>query len=386
MITRKLQKDKDFQQFSEVSASSFIHNSEETTFDENIDIFGAFINDGKVLISQIECDCKEIWYCGKPITCAAVGGVASKPEYRRSGGVRETFNAVFEHSLNKGADISILYPFSSEYYRKFGYETIFRYIFAECSFKTFEKIDRFSDVTLLTQDNKDIIEKIYNSVALKNNMMFARPGAKNFCTTPYKECKYTYFVNDGKSMGYVYLIPDRSKRTINVEEIIFTDKIALKRLLGFLRTYDGNYDFVNFNKLPVNSPVFEIISDENKLIKRSLFKGGAGRILNVENVLNATVYTKEKGEFSLKITDQQIENNNGIFIVKYENGKGSVRKTSVGDYDISLDICGASRIILGREGLSEEDINYIPNTQINSDCSDFLKAFPKATTIFYEDF
>ena len=166
MITRKLQKDKDFQLFSEVSASSFIHNSEETTFDENIDIFGAFINDGKTLISLIECDCKEIWYCGKHINCAAVGGVASKPEYRRSGGVRETFNAVFEHARNKGADISILYPFSSEYYRKFGYETIFRYIFAECSFKTFEKIERFSDVTLLTQDNKDFIEKIYNSVAL----------------------------------------------------------------------------------------------------------------------------------------------------------------------------------------------------------------------------
>ena len=88
----------------------------------------------------------------------------------------------------------------------------------------------------------------------------------------------------------------------------------------------------------------------------------------------------------MKITDKQIESNNGIFIVKYENGKGDVTKTTVGDYDIALDICGASRIILGREGLSKEEITYIPDTQINSDCSDFLKAFPKATTIFYEDF
>ncbi len=386
MITRKLCKEKDFQQFSEVSASAFIHNAEETTFDEDIDIFGAFINDGKTLISQIECEFKENWYCGKTITCAAIGGVASKPEYRRSGGVRETFNAVFENALNKGADISILYPFSLEYYRKFGYETISRYIFAECSFKTFEKIERFSDVVLLTEDNKDIIEKIYNTVAAKNNMMFARPGAKNFCTSAYKECRYTYFIDDGKSMGYVYLIPDRAKRIINVEEIIFTDKTALMKLLGFLKIYDGNYEFINFNKLPVNSPVLELISDENKLIKRCLHHGGAGRILNIENILKATVYPEKKGEFSLKITDAQIECNNGIFSVKYENGKGYITKSNSGDYDIALDIRAASRIILGREGLTADEISYMENTELKTDCNDFLRAFPKATTVFYDVF
>lgn len=386
MITRKLYKEKDFQQFSEVSASAFIHNAEETTFDEDIDIFGAFINDGKTLISQIECEFKENWYCGKTITCAAIGGVASKPEYRRSGGVRETFNAVFENALNKGADISILYPFSLEYYRKFGYETISRYIFAECSFKTFEKIERFSDVVLLTEDNKDIIEKIYNTVAAKNNMMFARPDAKNFCTSAYKECRYTYFIDDGKSMGYVYLIPDRAKRIINVEEIIFTDKTALMKLLGFLKIYDGNYEFINFNKLPVNSPVLELISDENKLIKRSLHHGGAGRILNIENILKATVYPEKKGEFSLKITDAQIECNNGIFSVKYENGKGYITKSNSGNYDIALDIRAASRIILGREGLTADEISYMENTELKTDCYDFLRAFPKATTVFYDVF
>lgn len=385
MVTRKLNKEEDFKQFSEISASAYIHNIEETVFEEDKDIFGTFLDDG-TLISQIECGFMPLFYCKKPIICAAVGGVASKPEYRRMGGVRETFNGVFNHALSNGALISILHPFSIEYYRKFGYETIFRYIDAECSFKAFEKIERFTDVKLVSEDASDIISDIYNTVAQKSNMMFERKNGKDFCLEPYKECKYTYFVNDGTSKGYVYISPDRPSRTINVDEIVFTDKSALLKLLGFLRTYDGNYDFVNIHKLPVNTPVLSLLSDENTLIKRHLLYGGSGRILDVEGILNVTEYPREKGSFLIKIVDSQIEQNNGIYSVKYENGKATVEKTESGNYDIALDTPAASRIILAREGLTAEEISYIPNVEIKGNCTDFLRAFPKATTFFYVEF
>lgn len=385
MVTRKLNKETDFRQFSEVSASAYIHNIEEMVFEEDKDIFGTFLDDG-TLISQIECGFMPLIYCGKPIVCAAVGGVASKPEYRRLGGVRETFNGVFENALNNGALVSILHPFSIGYYRKFGYETIFRYLNAHCSFKAFEKIERFTDVTLATKEHTEIIGEIYGNVAQKSNMMFERKNGRGFCLEPYKECKYIYFVNDGDSKGYIYILPDRSTRTINVEEIVFSDKTALIKLLGFLRTYDGNYDFVNINKLPSNTPVLGLLSDENMLIKRKLLYGGSGRILDIEGILNATVYPEEKGEFSVKITDARIEKNNGIYCVRYENGKGSVLKTERGNYDIALDAPAAARLILAREGLTADEIAYIPNVEINGDCADFLRAFPKKTTFFYDGF
>lgn len=385
MITRKLIKETDFRQFSEVSASAYIHNIEETVFEEDKDIFGTFLDDG-TLISQVECGFMPVFYDGKPIMCAAVGGVASKPEYRRLGGVRETFNGVFAHALNNSALVSILHPFSIGYYRKFGYETIFRYLNAECSFKAFEKIERFTDVTLAQKEHTEILEEIYAAAAKKNNMLFERKNGRGFCTEPYKECKYTYFVNDGDSKGYVYIIPDRSTRTITVEELVFTDKGALLKLFGFLRTYDGNYNFVNINKLPYNTPALGVLSDENGLVKRNLLYGGSGRILDMEGILNATVYPEGKGEFTLKITDEQIEGNNGIYTVKYENRKGIVEKKENGDYQIALDAPAAARIILAREGLTADEISYIPNTEIKESCDDFLRAFPKRTTFFYDDF
>lgn len=385
MIIRKLTLD-DYEQFSEVSASAYVYNAEETTFEEHVDNFGAFINDGKTLISQMECGFKHNFYCGEKIGCAAVGGVASKPEYRRMGGVRATFNTVFQHALNEGAIVSILYPFSIEYYRKFGYETILKCVHAECSFKTFENIERFNDVTLVTEEHKDIIKNIYTDIAKNNNMMFARDNWENFCFTPYKSCLYTYFVNRDDAKGYVTFTLNRSARTVNVSELLFNNKTALLNLLGFVKVYDGNYDTVHFDKLPVASPVFEVIKDENRLVKRIYTYEGAARILDVEKILETTAYPIEKGCFSIKITDNQIEKNNGIFTVNYEDGKCTVQKGISTGYDIAMDIPAASRIILGREGLTLDEISYIANVEIKTDCTDFLKAFSRKTTLFYDVF
>lgn len=385
MIIRKLTMD-DYAQFSEVSSSAYVHNAEETTFDEDMDIFGAFIDDGSTLISQMECTLRHNFYCGKKIGCAAVGGVASKPEYRRMGGVRTIFSTVFEHALKEGASVSILYPFSIEYYRKFGYETIFRCVKAECSFKAFENIARFNEVILAKKEHRDIVKDIYTEIAENRNMLFARDNYESFCFTPYISCRYTYFVNRDDAKGYVTFTLNRAERTVNISELLFNNKTALLNLLGFIKIYDGNYDFVNFSKLPVSSPVFEVIKDENRLVKRTYTYEGAARILDVEKVLEATVYPVEEGCFSIKITDSQIEKNNGIFTVQYGNGKCTVQRGVSAHYDLAMDIPAASRIILGREGLNLDEISYISNVEVNTDCADFLRAFPKKTTVFYDDF
>lgn len=385
MITRKLTKD-DYKQFSEVSASAYIYNIEETDFEEDVENFGAFINDGKTLISQLECGVKENYYDNKTLKCAAIGGVASKPEYRRMGGVRKLFNDVFRYAYDNGIAVSILYPFSIQYYNLFGYENVLRCISADCSFKTFEKIERYNDVTLATEENKEILIEIYKELAPKYNMMFTRPNGESFCFTPYKNCCYTYFLNDETHKGYVTFTLDRATRKVTVNELLFADKCALLRILGFIKVFDGNYDFVVFNKLPVSSPVFEVIAYENRLVKRAYLYEGQARIINVIKVLESSAYPKEKGVFSIKITDKQIPENNGIFTVNYENGKGSVKKDVSDVFDLATDIAAASRLILGREGLTIDEIAYLNNVEVHSECTDFLRAFPKKATIFYDGF
>ena len=390
MITRKLTKD-DFKQFSEVSASAYIYNIEETEFEEDVANFGTFINDGQTLISQLECGFRENYYGNTTLKCAAIGGVASKPEYRRMGGVRKLFNDVFKYAYDNGAAVSILYPFSIAYYRLFGYENVLRCISAECSFKTFEKIERYNDVTLATEENKDTLIEIYKNLAPKYNMMFTRPNGETFCFTPYKNCCYTYFLNDKAHSGYVTFTLDRSSRKVTVNELLFADKCALLRLLGFVKVFDGNYDFVVFNKLPISSPVFEIIADENRLVKRSYLYEGQARIINMQKVLESTVYPTKRGIFSIKIIDDQIPENNGIYTVDYSNGKANILKDFAEFPDLEMNINAASRIILGREGLTTDELSYIDSVVLDSFSGDsgseaFLRAFAKKTTIFYDGF
>ena len=116
--------------------------------------------------------------------------------------------------------------------------------------------------------------------------------------------------------------------------------------------------------MPFSSPVFEVIKDENRIVKRTYTYEGAARILDVEKILEATVYPNEKGSFSIKITDNQIDKNNGVFTVSYEDGECTIQKESSTEFDIALDILGASRIILGREGLTLDEISYISNVEI----------------------
>lgn len=376
---------KDYEQFSQVSSTAYIHDAAETTFEEDKEIFGTFTDDN-ILISQIECGFVSCHYGSSSLKCAAVGGVASRPEYRRSGGVRKTFNAVFENALKKDCAISILYPFSIAYYNKFGYESILKCFNAKCSFKAFERLERFSGVTLATEAHSEELSGIYERIGEKTNLMFKRENGKGFCLTPYNSMKYTYFLKDGESEGYVLLSPDRAARTIYIKEILFSDKNALTKLLGFLRTYDGNYDTVIFEKLPLNTPFFNFIDDENRLVSRTLFYNGAARILDFEAVLKANTYPNEKGRFSIRLTDNEIERNNGIFTVDYEKGQCRISKNETEEYDISLDMLSASRIILGREGLNKTDLEFMKNVEIKNDITDFLKAFPKRATMFYDDF
>lgn len=384
MVTRLLTKD-DIEQFSQVSSTAYIHDAAETEFDETKDIFGTFTDDG-ILISQIECGFKNNIYGKNVLKCAAVGGVASRPELRRMGGVRATFKAVFENALKKNCDISILYPFSAEYYRKFGYETIMHYINAACSFKSFEKIPRFFDVTLVTDSCRQEITTVYKKAARTQNMMFLRENAETFCLTPFNSMQYVYFVNDGDNYGYVFVKPCRKEKTIHVDEIGFSSPASLVQLLGFLRTYDGNYDTVIFEKLPLYSPIFNYLSDENKYISKKILIGGAARILNIESILLKTEYPKNHGKFTVKITDTEISANNGVFFVKYGDGECFVERINTDDYDLSLDILAASKIILGREGVSTEELNFIPGVCVKKDCEDFTRAFGKRSTVFYDDF
>jgi len=83
--------------------------------------WGAFDENGK-LLSGLLVSPAEIMINGKPVKAGLIGAVATLPEFRNARCVRKIFDKIMPYMKDKGMVYSLLYPFSFQFYRKFGYE------------------------------------------------------------------------------------------------------------------------------------------------------------------------------------------------------------------------------------------------------------------------
>ena len=131
MIVRRLKKE-DLLDASRIRAISFHGklNEEETAKrlentpdDQMHQHWGCFDEDGTMMACIINNDFA-VHFDGRLVKMGGIGGVATLPEYRYGGAVKETLRAILKDARENGEVFSSLYPFSHEFYRKAGYESI----------------------------------------------------------------------------------------------------------------------------------------------------------------------------------------------------------------------------------------------------------------------
>lgn len=382
MIIRKLTP-KDLYQSAGCAAQAFGGNIEPQDLEmPETKMLAAFDDDNETLFGQFEIiDFNNFFGKGK-LKCAGIGGVATRAEHRRKGAVRALFNEFFTNG-EYNYDISILYPFSTSYYRQFGYETSAPCMNATARFTEFSHIERNTDVELFDESKLPQILELYNRIAKKYNLCFERTNGNYFNCKPYYSLRYTYLWKnkEGKYGGYVSLTIDRLDELITVNEIMYENKEALLGILGFLRTFDGNQQKICFEKIPVDSPIVNLVQNE-KHFERKVGNMGAVRVLNMKNVLKMKKFPVEKGSFTVEIHDV-IKNNNGKFRIEYENKECNITDF-YGETDVVLEPEGMSKIFLC--GANEYEIPYMNGVKVNKDNPDFYRAFPVQNTFFVDGF
>lgn len=85
-------------------------------------IWAAFSDAGEMM-STIYITDFAVQFDGAVCKTGSIGGVASLPQHRRSGGIRACFRQALPQMYRDGYVFSYLFPFSTAYYRKFGYES-----------------------------------------------------------------------------------------------------------------------------------------------------------------------------------------------------------------------------------------------------------------------
>lgn len=341
--------------------------------------YAAFLEDDKTMTGCIYATRFPMQFDGNSVIMAGVGGVASLPQYRRTGGIRGCFTYMLPDIYKDGVTFSYLYPFSTAYYRKFGYEMgcpCSHYEW-QLSFVPAYKVDGYSE--LVDASNREIlaedVKQVYRVWQKKYNCMIENESWEyKFVTeaNPYKkqEFTYIYYKKDKTPAGYMTCrkVVDEKGQRLDCSKFVFADIEGLKGLLALAKTFASDHYCIRFT-LPDTCNIEPMLT-ERSLGACRIGRGYLGmvRVVNVRQVLKMARYIGS-GEITVQIQDAYIPENDGIFEIVFTDGKAaSVRKISEEEKkpQLIMSIAEFSRWIIGAADFSElefcEDVHIEDRT------------------------
>lgn len=355
--------------------------------------WAAFEDDDKTMMSYFIAQPFPVHFDGSIYTMTGIGGVASLPQYRRSGGIRGCFEAALPAMYQDGVTFSYLYPFSSAYYRKFGYEMgceRLQYHIRLDSLKPYAVNGRSF---LVEQGNRMLpeIQQIYRVWQNKYNMMianeeyeFAWVGKSN----PVKDQVFTYVYKSetGEPMGYMSVkqVNESDGRNLQCTRFCYTCPEGLKGLLGVLIALGSDHAHVTF-EVPADRDLTMIFPEWSMgAISLKKYWSGMVRVVNVETVLSGARYRGD-GSLAIAITDKQIAENCDTFVVTFADGKAtSVVKGDCASPDITMGINEFSRLIIGT--CDADSLAYMDNVTVHTENPCISQVFYKKPNLIMEYF
>ncbi len=358
---------------------------EEIENDKN-DTWGAFNEDGK-MIARITDFHFRFYLDGQTVTTGGIGGVATLPEYRNSGAVREIFNALLNDAYKKGEVISTLFPFKHEFYRKVGYDTVTfmnEYTLTPSALRDY----RFDgDVKKWnTGDSVSDFLSIYNAFAPKFNLSMERSEEKMFehlkAEKPYMDRRFSYvFKQNGKPVSYLIFtdIKNDPAAILQVEECAWTCRDGFNAVLGFLARFDADYGSIRL-PLPKGIDLLRIIRSPRAYdIEKHTCQHFMVRVINAKKLLVA-IRKPADCDITIKVTDEIIKENNRTYRIK--DGKVTESKVSSADLDVNVRALG--QMAVGAINFDEALLR--PDVTINANEEELRRLFTEKNTFCWEHF
>lgn len=321
--------------------------------DDNICHWGAFSDEGE-LMSSLSLTPFTTFFDGSACPMAGVGAVGTLPPYRRRGGVAACFAKALPQLHADGVHFSYLFPFSTAFYRRFGYEScVMRRL---CSVELNQlKVRQIGSFRLATKQwpMAEDIRAVDRRWEARWNMEVIH-GDEDYDwlekLDPLATREYLYVCYDetGTPIGYTafHTAQENDGRNLICSRFRFVDKAGFLALLSTFKSLAADHRFAKF-KLP-SDPALPYLLDEWSLgaASFSLQPAGMVRVVNVKEVLLRAAY-RGSGELSLEIRDPIILQNHGVFSLRFADGRAvSVERTEEKP-DAVLDISAFSALIAG---------------------------------------
>lgn len=345
--------------------------------------WAAFADDDKTMMSTFVAIPYRMHFDGHDTLMMGIGGVSTLPQYRRCGGVRGCFEAALPEMYAQGAIFSYLYPFSTAFYRKFGYELgceRYRYTLKLAGMPR-ENVDGGCDLLEpgKAADFKQAIRAIgavwqyrYNCMVIEDEVDYRWIDKAN----PFRDAEYTYVYTNaaGEPKGYMTYKSDKPGARVECRRFVFTDREGFYGLMNLLHTLASDRTHVTLC-LPVDLDMGALLPEWSQgVVECTREQSGMVRVVNVVETLKMA-RMRGTGELIIGVTDQQIVPNNGRFHVRFENGVTTDVTRTDAPCDIELTVQEFARLICGRSDLRA--VAYLPDVRLHSEIE-------KAERVFYK--
>lgn len=357
MIVRKTRPEEG-QRVNELFAIAFEQPLENGPADpENDEIchWAAFEEETGEMMSTLSVSDFWVQFDGHACKMGGMGGAATLPQYRRNGGIRGCFHAALPDMYAAGYDFSYLYPFSTAYYRKFGYECCVQRYHAVLQLNllapppvegTFRLADGRDSLTDAVRAVEALWEERFNMMVLHREEDYG--WTKKSDPARRQEFTYVYFSREGTPKGCTtFTKADQSDgRNLVCSRFCFADREGFAGLMQLFKSLSSDHRYVKFTMPAL--PAMQYLMPEWSLgaARWEIQPAGMVRVVRVEDVLKKARYLGS-GAITLKILDPQIQENNATFAVQFREGRGILVKRTGDMPDACLSISTFSALITG---------------------------------------
>lgn len=345
----------------------------------NHQIFG--IREEDQLVSKLHLLSREVYVGSEIFKMGGIAGVASYPEYRRNGNVKELLIHTLEKMRTDGQIISMLHPFSVAFYRKYGWE-----VFCNRSKTTLQQ----SDLVMKESVKGRVIRYSKDAPIQKVDACYVK-YAKQFSGMLIRDRDWwasviddlhtaIYYDYSQQPSGYIlYSIKD-SKMV--VEEFVALNHEARNGLWNYICQHDSMVKEVEMTTYE-NEPLF--FSLKNQTYKKEIYPYFMVRIVDVKPFLQSFEFDRSRlsGEVSLHITDPYAPWNERTYLIDKTGVVVEDKKEQLNG--IHLNITALSTILFGHK----RPIELYQIGLISGDVEDIQKLenlIPHRQGFFYDFF
>lgn len=312
---------------------------------------GAFDDAGNLLSAMMQIP-YQVQFEGQRVKLAGIGGVVTDPVHRGEGGVRRLFAEGLPRLYREGHVFSALYPFSHQFYRKFGYETAQFWRNVEIPREALRTDLRRADeiVRVLPEDEDSGMREIYERYIADKHLAVVRDEQmwKDLRRgTPWEDLAYAYVVKmAGKPVAYWIgrMHKEGWRCTLTLKDLAWTCQEGLEAVFAMMR---------GMNEVSEISLHAQGGFDPRLLVSEPYdlqWKGpsdGMLRIVNVERALVLLPAPPLPGTLHIRVTDDMIPQNDGCFAVTCDGYTLSVTRAEDAAADVACDVRGLATIFAG---------------------------------------